>query len=65
MYYVYIFASRRHGTLYIGVTNSLSKRMELHRNGEGSSFVKTYGVIAWFTSRRSSGRNKRLPAKSS
>jgi putative endonuclease len=39
MYYVYILASRRHG-----VTNSLSKRMEQHRNGEGSSFVKTYGV---------------------
>jgi putative endonuclease len=44
MYYVYILASRRHGTLYIGVTNSLSKRMEQHRNGEGSSFVKAYGV---------------------
>ena len=44
MYYVYILASRRHGTLYIGVTNSLSKRMEQHRNGEGSLFVKTYGV---------------------
>ena len=44
MYYVYILASRHHGTLYIGVTNSLSKRLEQHRNGEGSSFVKTYGV---------------------
>ena len=44
MYYVYILASRRHGTLYIGVTNSLQKRLEEHRNGEGSSFVKTYGV---------------------
>jgi putative endonuclease len=30
--------------LYIGVTNSLAKRLEQHRNGEGSSFVKTYGV---------------------
>jgi len=44
MYYVYILASRRHGTLYIGVTNSLSKRLEQHRDGEGSSFVKAYGV---------------------
>jgi len=44
MYYVYILASRRHGTLYIGVTNSLAKRLEEHRNGEGSSFVKTYGI---------------------
>jgi putative endonuclease len=44
MYYVYILASRRYGTLYIGVTNSLRKRLEQHRNGEGSSFVKTYRV---------------------
>jgi len=45
MYYVYILASRRHGTLYIGVTNSLRKRLEQHRNGDGSSFVKRYGVF--------------------
>ena len=45
MYHVYILASRRHGTLYIGVTNSLQKRIDQHRNGEGSSFVKTYGVF--------------------
>ena len=44
MYYVYILASRRHGTLYIGVTNSPRKRVEEHRNGRGSEFVKTYGV---------------------
>ena len=44
MYYVYILASRRHGTLYIEVTNSVQKRLAEHRNGEGSSFVKTYGV---------------------
>jgi putative endonuclease len=43
MYYVYILASRRHGTLYIGV-NSLQKRLAQHREGGGSSFVKTYGV---------------------
>ncbi len=45
MYYVYILASRRHGTLYIGVTNSVQKRFEQHRNGKGSSFVKAYGVF--------------------
>jgi len=44
MYYVYILASRRHGTLYIGVTNSLQKRLAEHRSGKGLSFVKTYGV---------------------
>ena len=45
MYYVYIFASGRHGTLYIGVTNSIQKRLEQHRNGQGSLFVKKYGVF--------------------
>jgi putative endonuclease len=45
MYYVYIPASGRHGTLYIGVTNSLQKRLEQHRNGQGSLFVKQYGVF--------------------
>ena len=44
MYYVYILASRRHGTLYIGVTNSLQKRLEEHRSGQGSEFVKAYGI---------------------
>ena len=42
MFHVYILASRRHGTLYIGVTNSLQNRLEQHRNGDGSSFVKAY-----------------------
>ena len=45
MYYVYFLASRRHGTLYIGVTNSLHKRLKEHRNGEGSSFVKAHSVF--------------------
>ena len=44
MYYVYILASRRPGTPYIGVTNSLQKRLVEHRDGKGSAFVKTYGV---------------------
>ena len=51
MFYDYILASRRYGTLYICVTNTLAKRMEQHRNGEGSSFVKTYGVYRLVTGR--------------
>jgi len=43
-YYVYMLASKRHGTLYIGVTNDLRTRMEQHRLGHGSVFVKTYKV---------------------
>jgi putative endonuclease len=41
---VYILASGRHGTLYIGVTNNLHARLEQHRAGCGSEFVKQYGV---------------------
>ena len=44
MYYVYMLASQRHGTLYIGVTNDLRARLELHRSGLGSEFVKKYAV---------------------
>ncbi len=43
-YYVYILASRKHGTLYIGVTNNLRTRLEQHRSGHGSEFVRKYGV---------------------
>jgi putative endonuclease len=43
-YYIYILASGRHGTLYIGVTNDLRTRLERHRSGRGSEFVKKYGV---------------------
>jgi putative endonuclease len=43
-YYVYILASGRNGTLYIGVTNDLRTRLEQHRGGRGSEFVKKYGV---------------------
>ena len=43
-YFVYILASKKHGTLYIGVTNSLRARLELHRSGKGSVFVTKYGV---------------------
>jgi putative endonuclease len=42
--YVYILASGRHGTLYIGITNDLRTRLEQHRNGRGSEFVKKYRV---------------------
>ncbi len=44
MFYVYILASRRVGTLYIGVTNDLHRRVEEHRSGRGSAFTARYGV---------------------
>ena len=41
---VCILASRRHGTLYIGITNDLRRRLEEHRLGKGSKFVQRYAV---------------------
>ena len=43
-YYVYILASKRYGTLYVGITNNLRRRIEEHRLGSGSEFVKQYRV---------------------
>ena len=43
-YWVYILASRRNGTLYIGVTNDVARRVSEHRQGIGSRFVKRYRV---------------------
>jgi putative endonuclease len=41
---VCILASRRYGTLYIGITNDLRRRLEEHRMGKGSEFARKYGV---------------------
>jgi putative endonuclease len=48
--HVYILASKRNGTLYIGVTNDLSTRIYAHRCGTGSVFTKKYQVtkLVWY-----------------
>jgi putative endonuclease len=48
--YVYIMASRRNGTLYIGVTSDLVKRAWEHRNGVVPGFTRKYGckLLVWY-----------------
>jgi putative endonuclease len=47
---VYMMASGQHGTIYIGVTSELLKRVAQHRAGEIDGFTKRYGVkrLVWF-----------------
>jgi putative endonuclease len=42
--YVYIMASRRNGTLYVGVTSNLQQRAYEHRSGLQASFTRQYHV---------------------
>jgi putative endonuclease len=43
-YYVYILASTKNGTLYVGMTEDIGKRVVRHKKGKGSKFTKDYEV---------------------
>jgi putative endonuclease len=49
-YFVYLLASRRNGTLYVGVTSDLTGRVGQHRDGVHDGFTRKYGVhmLVWF-----------------
>jgi putative endonuclease len=42
--YVYILASKRNGTLYVGITNNLAHRVWEHKQGLVKGFTKRYDV---------------------
>ncbi|EFG2587297.1 GIY-YIG nuclease family protein [Escherichia coli] len=48
--YVYLLASQKNGTLYLGVTSDLPGRLYQHQTGTGSKFAARYGVVrlVWF-----------------
>ena len=49
-YCVYMLASGRHGTLYVGVTNDLARRIFEHKEGLAQGFTSKYGVkrLVWY-----------------
>jgi putative endonuclease len=50
MFYVYILASQRNGTLYVGSTDNLAKRVYEHKTKAFAGFTATYCVdkLVWF-----------------
>jgi putative endonuclease len=65
-FYVYILANKRNGTLYIGVTSDLVKRVWEHKNHLVDGFTKKYNVdkLVYYEIHQNSvqaiGREKRL-----
>lgn len=49
-YHVYIISSGRHGTLYLGVTNNLGRRIWEHKTKAFPGFSRKYGIdrLAWY-----------------
>ncbi|KQU61874.1 GIY-YIG nuclease [Sphingomonas sp. Leaf339] len=50
--FVYIMANERNGTIYLGVTSDLAKRVWEHRNAIVAGFTKKYGcyLLVWYES---------------
>ena len=50
MFCVYLMASKPHGTLYVGVTSDLAKRVFEHKSKAVPGFTARYGVdtLVWF-----------------
>ena len=65
-YWVYILTNKKNGTLYIGVTNDLVRRLDEHKQGLGSEFVQKYQLFklvaceAFASSEEAIAREKQL-----
>jgi putative endonuclease len=57
-FFVYILTSRRNGTLYVGMTDNLVRRLWEHRNGLIPGFTKKYGVkmLVWYELHGNAGK---------
>ena len=51
-YFLYLLASGKNGTLYVGVTSNLVRRVYEHKNGLTEGFTSRYAVqnLVWFES---------------
>ena len=49
-YFVYLMASKRSGTLYLGITNDLARRAHEHKSKQNIGFTSRYGVdrLVWY-----------------
>ena len=49
-YFVYMLASQGNGTLYVGVTNDLARRVGEHRDKAAPGFTRRYevGILVWY-----------------
>ena len=49
-FFVYMLASRQNGTLYVGMTDNLARRVWEHQSGAVAGFTKRYGVktLVWY-----------------
>ncbi len=49
-YFVYMLASARNGTLYVGVTNDVARRTGEHKDAKVPGFTRRYGVklLVWY-----------------
>ncbi len=70
MYYVYIVTNQRNGTLYVGVTNDLKRRIWEHKNKATGGFTAKYGLgrlvyfESWQDISRAIDREKQIKAGS-